>query len=193
MDKHRPFCGVSLGLRLIRSAVQPSSLSEENCTLDVKDGITATRNDLPCNRPGSGRKTALSTRWLTSGYCRPNAPRMNADVRLDAVAAHQYGVFTRDQALRAGVGDSAIETRVKNGSWVRLAPATYAMRSAPSKWERQLAAAVLSHPGAIVGGGSAAVLHDLPGFAKGRPTIVVPEGVQCSITDRSHHQVTPVR
>ena len=101
---------------------------------------------------------------------------MQAERRLDTIASHQYGVFTRDQAVKAGLSKSTIQTKLENGTWVRLAPATYAMHSAPAKWERQLAAAVLSHPGSIVGGGSAALLHELPGFSKGRPTIVIPQG-----------------
>ena len=106
----------------------------------------------------------------------PKARTMESERRLDEAASHQYGVFTRDQAVRAGLSDSTIKTKLANGSWIRLAPATYAVRSAPAKWERQLAAALLSHPGSIVAGSSAGLLHEFPGFSKGRPAIVIPRG-----------------
>lgn len=69
-----------------------------------------------------------------------------------------------------------IRRRLESGAWIRLAPGVYAVASAPPKWERQLAAAVLSQPEAIVAGASAAHLLGFEGFRKGRPEIVVPYG-----------------
>lgn len=66
--------------------------------------------------------------------------------------------------------------RVQSGAWIRLAPKVYALASAPPKWERQVAAAVLSRPRALVSGSSAAYLHGLDGFRPGRPEITVPAG-----------------
>ncbi len=99
---------------------------------------------------------------------------MRPDRTVDQYAAHQYGVFTRSQALSAGLTDKMVAHRVASGAWVRVAPATYSFASASVRWERQLAAAVLSHPGAYVGGRSAARLHDFSGFGDSKPEIVLP-------------------
>lgn len=98
---------------------------------------------------------------------------MHQDRGLDDFAARQYGVFSLQQARSVGLSPSMIETRIKNGAWIRLAPAVYALSSAPPKWERQMAAAVLSRPGAVVAGSSAAYLHGLDGFNPGRPVIMI--------------------
>lgn len=81
---------------------------------------------------------------------------MEADRRLDEYAAHQYGVFSREQATIAGLTPRMIQTRVESGAWVRLAPSVYVLASAPPKWERQMAAALLTKPDSIVAGRSAA-------------------------------------
>lgn len=100
---------------------------------------------------------------------------MNApDRKVDAYASRQYGAFSLAQARRAGMTDNMIQARLESGAWVRLAPAVYAMASAPPKWERQLAAAVLSKPQCLATGSTAAYLHGFAGFRKGRPELVVP-------------------
>lgn len=101
---------------------------------------------------------------------------------LNTFASRQYGVFNRRQATEAGYDRHAIQRRITSGDWIRLGPNVFCVSSAPPKWERQLAAAVLSRPRAIVGGGSAAYLLGLRGFRKGRPTIVVPEGSNARLT-----------
>jgi len=94
---------------------------------------------------------------------------MEGDRRIDDYAAHQYGTFSRSQATRAGLSARMIQTRLDAGAWIRLAPSVYAIASAPPKWERQVAAALLTREGAIVAGRAAAVLHQFEGFAPGRP------------------------
>lgn len=98
---------------------------------------------------------------------------MQPDRRLDEFAARQYGVFSLDQAKSVGLSTSMVETRIKNGAWIRLAPGVYSMSSAPPRWERQMAAAVLTRSGSIVAGPSAAFLHGLDGFNPGRPVIMI--------------------
>jgi very-short-patch-repair endonuclease len=66
------------------------------------------------------------------------------------------------------------EHRVTTGAWIRLASGIYAVSSSPPVWERRLAAAVLSRPGSIVAGTSAAVLHGFEGFQRGRPVVMIP-------------------
>jgi very-short-patch-repair endonuclease len=98
---------------------------------------------------------------------------MSPDRIIDEYASRQYGSFSRKQAEKAGFSPRMILTRVQNGAWVRLAPAVYALASAPPKWERQLAAALLTREGSIAAGRSAAYLHEFPGFGPGRPVIVI--------------------
>ena len=99
---------------------------------------------------------------------------MGPDRALDVYASRQYGVFSMSQARVAGFSDDMIFRRVRSGAWIRLAPEVYAVASAPPKWERQVAAAVLSRPRAVVSGPSAAYLHGFDGFRRGRPEITVP-------------------
>lgn len=99
---------------------------------------------------------------------------MEIDRRLDEYAARQYGVVTRNQALEVGMTDGMISYRLSLRRWLRLSPGIYAFASAPSDWHRQVSAAVLSEPRAIVGGRSAAHLHGFDGHWIGRPEILVP-------------------
>lgn len=98
---------------------------------------------------------------------------MPPDRTIDEYASRQYGTFSRRQAQQAGFSSRMILTRVQNGAWIRLAPSVYALASAPPKWERQMAAALLTREGAVVAGPSAAYLHDFEGFGPGRPVIMI--------------------
>lgn len=91
------------------------------------------------------------------------------------IASRQHGVFSVEQARQAGFDKYAIGRRRESGQWIRLAPTVYAVASAPPKWERQVAAAVLSRRRAVVGGATAAYLHGFPGIRRAQPVIVVPE------------------
>lgn len=101
---------------------------------------------------------------------------------IDVYASRQYGVFNRRQIREAGYDRSAVQRRISSGEWVRLCPNVFCVASAPPKWERQMAAAVLSRPRALVGGTSAAYLLSLRGSRKGRPTIIVPEGANTRLS-----------
>lgn len=98
---------------------------------------------------------------------------MHPDRALDVYASRQYGVFSLAQARSVGFTAKMIETRRTNQAWIPLAPSVYALASAPPKWERQMAAALLTREGAIVAGRSAAYLHGFPGAKPGRPVIMV--------------------
>lgn len=99
---------------------------------------------------------------------------MEEDRALDVYASRQYGVFSLTQARKAGMSDDMLYRRVRSGAWVRLAPKVYALASAPPRWERQVAAAVLSRSPTAVSGPSAARLLGFDGFRPGRPEITVP-------------------
>lgn len=95
---------------------------------------------------------------------------------IDVFARRQYGVFNRDQIRRAGFDRNAVKRRVASGEWIRLAPNVFCLASAAPRWERLMAAAVLSRRRAYVGGSSAAYLHGFRDYRPGQPTIIVPEG-----------------
>lgn len=103
-----------------------------------------------------------------------NAHMVGNPRSIDVYAARQYGVFNTRQIREAGFDKSAVLRRCSSGEWIRLCPNVFAVASAPPKWERSLAAAVLSRPKAIVAGLAAAYLHGIRGGVRGRPVIVVP-------------------
>ncbi len=93
---------------------------------------------------------------------------------LDRFAANQHGAFNLSQIRQAGFDRSATYRLTGNRRWLQLDHQVYALASAPSTWEQQMWAALLSRPQAVVGGRSAASLHKLRGFGKWKPEIVVP-------------------
>ncbi len=101
---------------------------------------------------------------------------MHPDRLLDEYAARQYGVFSLTQARSVGLTPKMVETRLSSGAWVTLAPSVYAVASAPPRWERQVAAALLSRERAIATGRTAAVLHQFPSAKEGRPEIMIAPG-----------------
>lgn len=110
---------------------------------------------------------------------------------LDRLAARQHGVFSRGQAITLGLTRAQISYRLEQHRWVRLSSGVYALASAAVSWERQLMAALLTHPRSVVGGRSAAVLHEFAGFRRGRPEILAPfsGNSRCSLARvvRSRH------
>lgn len=111
---------------------------------------------------------------VVSGGADGHGIEMGPDRLLDEYAARQFGVISLSQARLAGITDRMVDRRVESGAWIRLASGVYALGSAPPSWERQLAAAILSRPEAVVAGRSAAYLHRLDGFGPGRPVVMVP-------------------
>lgn len=102
---------------------------------------------------------------------------VHPDRRIDEFASRQYGAFSLTQAREAGLTDTMIQRRLESGAWVRVVAEVYVLASSPPRWERQVAAAILSRREAIVSGTAAAVLHGYEGFRPGRPEITVPDGV----------------
>ena len=98
-------------------------------------------------------------------------PRM-----IDQFAARQYGAFSLAQAKEAGYDKAAVHRRLESGAWIRLDHRVYAVASSPPKWERHLAAAVLSRPRAVLSHVSAAHLLGMKGFERTKPAILVPRG-----------------
>lgn len=90
-------------------------------------------------------------------------------------------MLTRAQAIESGLSEKGIQVRLEGGRWITLCPGVYSMASAMPTWERQLTAAVLSRPGSVAAGMSAAYLHRMDGFQESRPTILCPPGTNARL------------
>jgi very-short-patch-repair endonuclease len=66
-----------------------------------------------------------------------------ADRDVAAIAAGQYGVFSRRQAAKAGLKDEAMTRRVMAGRWERLLPGVYRLAGVPPTRHQRAIAAVL--------------------------------------------------
>ena len=99
---------------------------------------------------------------------------MGSTTTIERIAARQHGVFHRTQALEAGITKRQIQGRLEDGSWIRLDTQVYASAAAPATWERQLRAAHLSRPDALVTGRSAARLEGFANVAPSKPEILIP-------------------
>ncbi|HLF69736.1 MAG TPA: type IV toxin-antitoxin system AbiEi family antitoxin domain-containing protein [Actinomycetota bacterium] len=86
---------------------------------------------------------------------------------LFTLAAQQYGVITRRQALERGMSPSALDRSLDRGEWIPLAPGVYRHACSPPSWRQELAAAHLAMgwPSAV-SHRSAAALWKLSGFGE---------------------------
>jgi hypothetical protein len=98
------------------------------------------------------------------------------DLSVAKLARGQHGLWTRQQALAAGLSRSMIRARLDSGLWVKLDTGVYGAASARATWQRSVMAAVLAEPWAVASHRSAAVLHGLDGFRPGRPQITIRPG-----------------
>jgi len=86
------------------------------------------------------------------------------DARAAAVAAPQFGVISRQQALRAGVSREMITHRLEKGRWEIMLPSVYRIVGACDSAEQRLMAACLwGGAGAVAIRRSAAAIWGLPG------------------------------
>jgi hypothetical protein len=101
----------------------------------------------------------------------------DADRRLAAVAALQRQIFTREQALDAGLSLSAIGRRERSGFFIAHGPRTFHFVGSSLAWRDSLHAGLLDlGDGALVTARSAAALHGLDGFEEGPLQFLVPSG-----------------
>lgn len=66
--------------------------------------------------------------------------------RLAERAAKQHGVFTRDDAVEAGLSESSVADGVSHGKYRKLLPTVYAIAGSRTSLQQRLVAAVLSMP-----------------------------------------------
>src|SRR5437879_3391964 len=84
------------------------------------------------------------------------------------IAARQHGVFTRHQALGAGVSSSQLKSRCRSGVWEWLEPRVYRLAGSAPSWHQELWVAVLgAGAGAPVSHRAAAGLWQLDGVTPG--------------------------
>ena len=95
----------------------------------------------------------------------------------DRLAAVQYGVLSREQALAAGLSKRAIGRRLASGYWRLSQPGVYVARTVPSSWNQRLVSAILcGGPTALASHRSAAALRRLDGIEEGAIEISVKAG-----------------
>jgi very-short-patch-repair endonuclease len=89
-------------------------------------------------------------------------PGEGGEARCAAIAAAQYGIIHRSQAIAAGLSPGAISRRCHKGVWLRVLPRTYAVAAAERSWiQRCMAAALWAGTGAVLGYSTAACLLGL--------------------------------
>ena len=98
----------------------------------------------------------------------------NPDRAIERIARRQYGAFNVQQAKEAGLSHRMIERRVRTGAWIRKARGVYVISSTPTSWYQTLMCAVLAEPDAAVCGRPGCAMHQLIGFRRSRPELVVP-------------------
>jgi very-short-patch-repair endonuclease/predicted transcriptional regulator of viral defense system len=106
----------------------------------------------------------------------------NADEQLHDLAAERHGVFTIDDARRAGLTHGQIDRRSKR-RWSRLYDGVFRVSGAPTTWRGDLLAAALSAGvGAAISHRAAAAVYELPG---GRDDLVE---LTCRRWERTIHR-----
>ena len=96
------------------------------------------------------------------------------DQRIAALAAKQYGAFSRQQAFEVGASERFVERRLVGKAWARPLPGVYVLHNAPGTWLRQCKIAELSIPGSGLAVRSGAALHDFTGFRPGPIELAIP-------------------
>ena len=69
---------------------------------------------------------------------------MDSEQVLARLASKQHGLFTREQALEAGLTKWAIYRRLGAGEWISVQPRVFRFRHAAYSWHQAVRAATLS-------------------------------------------------
>lgn len=99
------------------------------------------------------------------------------DDRLLPVFVRQHWLVTLSDVVSCGGTQQAAWSRVQSGRWEQAELGVYRLASPTVTWESRLLALILSAGhGAVASHFAAAVLHGLPGFAKGASEITIHRG-----------------
>lgn len=99
------------------------------------------------------------------------------DLLVAELAARQYGLFSRAQALELGATAKVVERRLLGSRWSVAAPGVYALPGTQASWRRDLMVACLqAGPGALASHEAAAALHGLASFSPGPVVVLLPHG-----------------
>lgn len=99
----------------------------------------------------------------------------SVDTAIARLAAKQFGVFSRTQAMSLGATRSMIRHRVQTGRWETIAPDVFRPGGAPTTWRQLAMAAVLAWgEGAVLSHRAAAALWRLAGCEPGVVEVTVP-------------------
>jgi Protein of unknown function (DUF559)/Transcriptional regulator, AbiEi antitoxin len=101
------------------------------------------------------RIVAVIPRRFDSVMTPPSTPARVAIARL---SKQQHGVFTRAQAIDAGLHPRAIDRRLRAGQWERVDHAVYRVAGTPPGWRQSLKAACLVGPAVASHRSAAAML-----------------------------------
>ena len=165
-----------LGLQPAHPLTPPSSAARPRARSSPSGCIRKHGREVP--ESGAGRACFGPERSWRVAVTHPGGtvPPMNdADRQLAALAAIQRQVFTRRQALDAGLTHQAVGRRIRSGLFVTVGPHTLCFAGSTLDWRGWLQAGVLDlGVGALVSGRSAAALHGLDGFPEGPVELLVP-------------------
>ena len=107
--------------------------------------------------------------------------KCRCDHRLARLAARQFGLFTRAQALRIGYSSDGVARRVRRGPWVPVHRGVYRLPGAPESIDqRYLAATLYGGPHALLSGEAAGYKWGLGGCRECKPQIVTPRRLRDS-------------
>lgn len=112
---------------------------------------------------------------------------MTPDERIARIAERQYGVFTRRQAIDAGLSRHAIASRITSGRWELVHRTVYRVRGGGLTFHgRALAATLFCGEGSMCSFGTAARLWRVDGFGAS-------ETVHVTTTDRRTVRTRSIR
>lgn len=96
---------------------------------------------------------------------------------ITAVGSRQFGLFSRPQALKAGIGTGMLDRALEAGRITHEADAVYGLPGWPESWWREVWRAVLATgPDAVVSHETAAAIHRLTNFPRGRIVLTTKHG-----------------
>jgi very-short-patch-repair endonuclease len=96
------------------------------------------------------------------------------------IAARQYGLIERSQAIAAGMSARMIDRRLSNGEWVVFLPRVYALRSSTPCWlQSQMGAVLWGGRGSAASGRAGGVLWGFDGLDEDVVEISTVNRVRC--------------